>query len=74
MIRRPPRSTLFSLHDALPIYEMRRNSVKGISLITSKEQFVDLFKAESPEFDDEFFKDNALFVILTARDWYDIQE
>ncbi|HAM05772.1 MAG TPA: hypothetical protein DCP72_01130 [Ruminococcaceae bacterium] len=55
----------------MTVDEMRRNSVKGISLITSKEQFVDLFKAESPEFDDEFFKDNALFVMLTARDWYD---
>src|SRR5688572_31468032 len=25
MIRRPPRSTLFSLHDALPIYDERRH-------------------------------------------------
>ena len=40
----------------MTVDEMRRNSVKGISLITSKEQFVDLFKAESPEFDDEFFQ------------------
>ena len=55
----------------MTVDEMRRNSVKGISLITSKEQFVDLFKAESPVFDDEFFMENALFVMLTARDWYD---
>ena len=30
-------------------------------LITSKEQFCDLFKAESSDFDDEFFKENALY-------------
>ena len=40
----------------MTVDEMRRNSVKGISLITSKEQFVDLFKAESPEFDDRVFQ------------------
>src|SRR3712207_6941334 len=26
MIRRPPRSTLFSLHDALPIYKVRAST------------------------------------------------
>lgn len=40
-------------------------------LITSKEQFCNVYKAVSPEFDDEFFKDNALFVISTNLDFYD---
>ena len=40
-------------------------------LITSKEQFCDAFKGESPEFDDEFFEDNALFVIAVTLKYYD---
>ena len=35
-------------------------------LITSKEQFCDLFKAESSDFDDEFFKE-ILFVKMSSR-------
>ena len=40
-------------------------------LITSEEQFCDVFKGTSPEYDDEFFKDNALFVIAVTLDFYD---
>ena len=40
-------------------------------LITSEEQFCDVFKGTSPEYDDEFFKDNALFVIAVTLDYYD---
>lgn len=40
-------------------------------LITSEEQFCDAFKGTSPEYDDEFFKDNALFVIAVTLDYYD---
>ena len=40
-------------------------------LITTEEQFCDVFKGTSPEYDDEFFKDNALFVIAVTLDFYD---
>ena len=40
-------------------------------LITTEEQFCDVFKGTSPEYDDEFFKDNALFVIAVTLDYYD---
>lgn len=55
----------------MTVDDTKRDSVKGYFLITSKEQFCDLFKAESPEFEDEFFKDNALFVMLKVMDVYD---
>ena len=55
----------------MTVDEMKRNPVKGCALITSKEQFCDIFKAESPEFDEEFFKDNALFAMLSVNDKYD---
>lgn len=55
----------------MTVDEKERSPFKGSALITSKEQFCDLFKAESPEFDDEFFKENALFITLTVMHRYD---
>lgn len=55
----------------MTVDDIKKDSAQGYFLITSKEQFCDLFKAESAEFDDEFFKDNALFVMLKVMDVYD---
>lgn len=55
----------------MTVDDIKRDSAQGYFLITSKEQFCDLFKAESSEFNDEFFKENALFVMLKAMDVYD---
>src|SRR5256885_11809866 len=37
MIRRPPRSTLFPLHDALPIYCMSKFALEGFSQCVREE-------------------------------------
>src|SRR3712207_8962375 len=43
MIRRPPRSTLLSLHDALPIYDARQPAFasQGLYLAPNLEPFAD---------------------------------
>lgn len=56
-------------------YIVTKNELASIGrcnfLITSTEQFCDLFKAESPEFNDEFFEENALYVFIGIMGTHD---
>src|SRR5438045_9168319 len=46
MIRRPPRSTLLSLHDALPILAERELAAGGVNLAGCAEQLLEAPRSE----------------------------
>ena len=59
-----PYEIIYSEHNGI-VTMNEFDSIKRCNfLITSKEQFCDLFKAESSDFDDEFFKENALYAYI----------
>lgn len=61
---------LYNTRNLIFTNEANKNFSSGI-LIESKEQYYSVFGIYSTNFDDEFFAENALFVYLSAENYYD---